>query len=197
MRGRVLRLGEAIDTDGSAYGRTLAALASVLSTFSPTAPLRGRALRLGENVDTDVVIPARFMQDWTTLGDHAFEGLAADLPRRAKQSTFVVAGKNFGCGSSREQAVMAIKQAGVKAVIAPTFARIFHRNAINLALHVLEADVDVADGAEIEVDLESGHIVEPATGKTWQARPLPPEVRAIVDDGGLVEHLKKTLGKSP
>jgi len=106
-----------------------------------------------------------------------------------------VAGRNFGCGSSREQAVMAIQQAGVKCVIAPSFAGIFYRNAVNLALPVLEADVDVADGAEIEVDVASGRIHEPASGKTWQAPPLPEVARRIIEDGGLVEHMKRRYAK--
>ncbi len=158
------------------------------------APVTGKVLRLGSDVNTDVIIPARFMQDWDHLGDRAFEGESPDLPARAKAAAFVVAGRNFGCGSSREQAVMAIRQAGVRCVIAPSFARIFHRNAINLALPVLEADVDVADGAVLTVDFDAGDITEPATGRAWRARPLPAEVRAIIEDGGLIEHLKKRLG---
>lgn len=157
--------------------------------------LRGKALRLGNDLNTDVIIPARFMQDWDRLGDHVFEGEDASLPARAKQSAFVVAGKNFGCGSSREQAVMAIKQAGVRCVIAPTFARIFYRNAINLALPLLEANVDCADGAELEIDLATGRILEPATGRSWQAPPLAKEAAEIVEDGGLIEHLKKKMGR--
>ena len=156
--------------------------------------MRGKALRLGESVNTDVIIPARFMQDWDRLGDHVFEGEDPALPARAKESAFVVAGRNFGCGSSREQAVMAIKQAGVACVVAPTFARIFYRNAINLALPLLEADVDCEDGAELDVDVASGRIVDVATGRAWQAPPLPEEARRIVEDGGLIEHLKKKLG---
>lgn len=157
--------------------------------------MRGRALRLGANLNTDVIIPARFMQDWDHLGDHVFEGEDPALPARAKGSAFVVAGRNFGCGSSREQAVMAIKQAGVQCVIAPTFARIFYRNAINLALPVLEADVDCEDGAELDVDLATGRIVDVATGRSWQAPPLPEEARCIVEDGGLIEHLKRKMAR--
>lgn len=159
--------------------------------------MRGKVLRLPANMDTDRIIPARFMQDWEKLGDHAFEGEDPALARRAKESAFVVAGRNFGCGSSREQAVMAIKQAGVKCVIAPTFAGIFYRNAVNLALPVLEADVDCADGAELDVDLESGRIVEPSSGRAWQAKPMPEVARRIVDDGGLVEHMKRRFEKTP
>lgn len=153
-------------------------------------------MRLGADVNTDVIMPARFMQDWERLGDHVFEGEDAALPAKAKRSAFVVAGKNFGCGSSREQAVMGIKQAGIQCVIAPTFARIFYRNAINLALPLLEADVDCEDGAELEVDLATGRIVELASGRSWQAPPLPKEAREIVEAGGLIEHLKRKMGGS-
>ena len=155
--------------------------------------MHGKILRLGANLNTDVIIPARFMQDWAHLGDHAFEGEDATLPARAKRSAFVVAGKNFGCGSSREQAVMAIRQAGVKCVIAPSFARIFYRNAINLALPVLEADVDCADGSDLDVDLTTGAILDVASGRAWRAPPLPEEARRIVADGGLIDHLKKKM----
>ena len=141
-------------------------------------------------MDTDRIIPARFMQDWEHLGDHVFEGEDAALPAKAKASAFVVAGRNFGCGSSREQAVMAIKQAGVQCVIAPSFAGIFYRNAVNLALTVLEADIDCEDGAELVVDLTSGSINDQA-GRSWQAKPMPEVARRIVEDGGLVEHMKK------
>lgn len=156
--------------------------------------MRGTVLRLGANMDTDRIIPARFMQDWEHLGDHVFEGEDPALPAKAKRSAFVVAGRNFGCGSSREQAVMAIKQAGVRCVIAPTFAGIFYRNAVNLALPVLEADVDCAEGAELEVDLATGRVAEPASGRAWQAKPMPEVARRIVEDGGLVEHMKKRYG---
>lgn len=156
--------------------------------------MRGKVLRLPANMDTDRIIPARFMQDWEHLGDHVFEGEDADLPARAKASAFVVAGRNFGCGSSREQAVMAIKQAGIQCVIAPTFAGIFYRNAVNLALPVLEADIDCDDGAELEVDATAGLIREPASGKEWKASPLPDVARRIIDDGGLVEHMKRRFG---
>ena len=148
-------------------------------------------------MDTDRIIPARFMQDWEHLGDHVFEGEDAALPAKAKQSAFVVAGKNFGCGSSREQAVMAIQQAGVKCVIAPTFARIFYRNAINLALPVLEADVDCEDGAVLDVDVTNGLIKDVHSGREWKAPPLPPEAKQIVDDGGLIEHMKRKFGGAP
>lgn len=159
--------------------------------------MRGPALRLGADLNTDVIIPARFMQDWEHLGDHVFEGEDPSLPARAKRSAFVVAGKNFGCGSSREQAVMAIKQAGIKCVIAPSFARIFYRNAINLALPVLEANVGCEDGAELDVDLATGRIVHVASGRAWQAPPLPAQAREIVEAGGLIEHLKKKMGPRP
>jgi methanogen homoaconitase small subunit len=155
--------------------------------------VRGKVLRLPANLNTDVIIPARFMQDWDHLGDHVFEGEDPALPARAKASAFVVAGRNFGCGSSREQAVMAIKQAGIRCVIAPSFAGIFYRNAVNLALPILEADLDVEDGAEIEVDLATGRIVTPAG--IAQAPPMPEEARRIVEDGGLIEHMRKRYAR--
>ena len=158
--------------------------------------MRGKVLRLGANLNTDVIIPARFMQDWEHLGDHVFEGEDPALPARAKASTFVVAGRNFGCGSSREQAVMAIKQAGIQCVVAPSFAGIFYRNAVNLALPVLEADLDVPDGAQIEVDLATGRIVD-QEGRVIQAPPMPEQARRIVEDGGLIEHMRKRYAQEP
>ncbi len=153
--------------------------------------LEGKVLRLGDDVNTDVIIPARYMQNYDALGAHVFAGEGEDVAKRANESMFVVGGKNFGCGSSREQAVMAIQQAGIRCVIAPTFARIFYRNAVNLALPLLEADVDAGDGATLRVDLSSGRIVDVATGREWQAKPPAPEVQAILDDGGLIAHTKK------
>jgi 3-isopropylmalate dehydratase small subunit len=159
--------------------------------------MRGKVLRLGDDLNTDVIIPARFMQDWERLGDHVFEGESPDLPKRAKAAAFVVAGKNFGCGSSREQAVMAIKQAGIRCVVAKSFAYIFYRNAINLALPVLEADLDAADGDELDVDLATGVIRNLTTGAVFQGRGLPEDVRPIVEAGGLIPYLKKKYGEAP
>ncbi|MHB8586820.1 MAG: LeuD/DmdB family oxidoreductase small subunit [Thermoplasmatota archaeon] len=153
----------------------------------------GKVLRLGDHIDTDVVIPARFMQAYDRLGAHVFEGLGPDYPKRAAAARILLAGRNFGCGSSREQAVMAIAQAGIRVIVAKSFARIFYRNAVNLALPLLEGEVDVADGAELEVNVLTGRIVEKASGRSFETRPLPAEARAIVDAGGLVEYLKKRI----
>ncbi len=156
--------------------------------------ITGNVLRLGDDVNTDVIIPARYMQNYDALGAHVFAGEGPEIAARANASTFVVGGKNFGCGSSREQAVMAIQQAGIKCVLAPSFARIFYRNAVNLALPILEVDADIPDNAEIEVDIATGKVREPSTGREWQARPPPPEVQAILNDGGLIPHMKRRLG---
>jgi 3-isopropylmalate/(R)-2-methylmalate dehydratase small subunit len=133
------------------------------------------------------------MQAYDRLGEHVFEGLGPEYPNRARQSPILVAGRNFGCGSSREQAVMAIQQAGIRVVIARSFARIFYRNAVNLALPLLEGDVAIDDGAEAEADPASGRVVDVASGRVFAARPLPSEARAIVEAGGLVEFLRGRL----
>jgi 3-isopropylmalate dehydratase small subunit len=157
--------------------------------------VQGPALVLGNDVNTDVMLPGRYLFDWETLGEHVLEGLGADYPARARGKKVVVAGKNFGCGSSREQAVMAFKQAGVECIVARSFARIFFRNCVNLGLPPLTADVDVPDGAVLEVDLGTGTIAELSTGRSWQAKPLPPNVLAIIKDGGLIPHLKGKLSR--
>ncbi|HVL87821.1 MAG TPA: 3-isopropylmalate dehydratase small subunit [Candidatus Thermoplasmatota archaeon] len=155
--------------------------------------LSGPCLVLGDDVNTDVIAPGQYLTLWDELGKHVFEGLGKDHPALAARSTFVVAGRNFGSGSSREQAVMAIQQAGVKCVIAESFARIFFRNAINRALLVLEARVEAKTGDELEVDPSTGAIRNVTTGNSWTARPLPEAARRIVEDGGLIEHLNKRL----
>jgi 3-isopropylmalate dehydratase small subunit len=157
------------------------------------AIVRGPVLRLGDQIDTDVVIPARFMQAYDRLGEHAFAGMGEGFPARARLARILVAGRNFGCGSSREQAVMAIQQAGIQVVVAQSFARIFYRNAINLALPILEGAVEVADGAEAEVHLEEGTFRALPSGPAQRIRPLPAEARAIVEAGGLVEFLRRRL----
>lgn len=150
---------------------------------------------LGDDVNTDVMLPGRYLFEWETLGQHVLEGLGSDYPARVRGKKVIVAGKNFGCGSSREQAVMAFKQAGVECIVARSFARIFFRNCVNLGLPPLTADVDVPDGALLEVDLGTGTITDDSTGRVWQARPLPANVLAIIKDGGLIAHLKGKLSK--
>lgn len=155
----------------------------------------GPCIVLGDDVNTDVILPGRFLFDWETLGDHVLEGLGPEWPARVRGKRIVVGGRNFGGGSSREQAVMAFKQAGVECIIAKTFARIFFRNCVNLGLPPLSADVAVADGTMLEVDLSSGVVVDPAGKRSWRARPLPANVLDIIKDGGLIPHLKGRLSR--
>ena len=160
--------------------------------------LRGRAWKYGDNVDTDVIIPARHLAttDPQELARHCLEDLDPSFASSHSPGDFIVAGRNFGCGSSREHAPLAIKAAGVACVIAASFARIFFRNAINIGLPILEspeASRDIETGDELEVDLEQGEIRNLTRGKTYRARPLPPFIREIVATGGLMKRLAREL----
>lgn len=154
--------------------------------------LTGRALRLPSDLDTDMIIAGRYLRtkDRSVWAAHAFEDLDPALAPRL-EGAVLVAGPNFGCGSSREQAAVALREAGVAAVVAPSFARIFYRNAINLGLPIAEAVLDCADGDEVEVDLEAG-LVRAGDRPPVPIAPLSPRMRAILDAGGLVELLKGT-----
>ena len=142
-----------------------------------------------DNIDTDVIIPGPYLKihDYAELAKHAMEGLDKDFHKRVKPGDFIVAGKNFGCGSSREQAAIALKGAGVKAVIAPKFARIFFRNAINIGLPLIECDCPCQNGAMITVDLTNGFVE--IGNKKIAIGPLSDRMRAILEAGGLVEFL--------
>ncbi|MDD1689581.1 MAG: 3-isopropylmalate dehydratase [Methanoregula sp.] len=150
----------------------------------------GRAICLPADIDTDVVIAGRYLRtkDRSIWASHVFEDLDPGLAHRLK-GAIIVAGKNFGCGSSREQAAIAIKEAGVVAVIAPTFARIFFRNAINVGLPLIEADLDCTDGSLIKFNLAQG-IVE-VSGNRHKVRTLSPRMQEILGAGGLVEYWRK------
>lgn len=159
---------------------------------------RGRAWKYGDNVDTDVIIPARYLAttDPGELARHCLEDLDPSFAPSHSPGDIIVAGKNFGCGSSREHAPLAIKASGVSCVIAESFARIFFRNAINIGLPILEspeASRDIETGDELEVDLERGTIKNLTRGKTYQARPLPPFIREIAAAGGLMRRLSRDL----
>ncbi len=163
--------------------------------------LRGRAWKYGDNVDTDVIIPARYLAttDPGELARHCLEDLDPSFASAVKSGDFIVAGRNFGCGSSREHAPLAIKAAGVSCVIAGSFARIFFRNAINIGLPILEspeASQDIRSGDELEVDLSRGEIRNLTRGKTYRAKPLPPFIREIVAAGGLMNRLRQKLTQS-
>jgi 3-isopropylmalate/(R)-2-methylmalate dehydratase small subunit len=160
----------------------------------------GTATKFGDNVDTDVILPGKYLvlMDPKDLAKHALEGLDAAFPEKAKKGIIVVGGKNFGCGSSREQAPLALKYAGVKCVLAESFARIFFRNAINIGLPVIECkgiSAAVENGDELSVDFEAGEIRNVTKGKTLRGTKLPPFILEILSDGGLIENLRRRLGK--
>jgi 3-isopropylmalate dehydratase small subunit len=155
--------------------------------------LKGRVWKFGDDVDTDVIIPAKYLRsvDQTVWPKHVLEGLDPSFSSKVKPGDIIVAGKNFGCGSSREQAALAIKWAGVAAVIAESFARIFFRNAINNGLPLIECkgiSKAVEEGEVIAVDLDRGEV---RTNKEMlKSVPLPPFLQEIVNSGGLVEYYK-------
>jgi 3-isopropylmalate/(R)-2-methylmalate dehydratase small subunit len=160
--------------------------------------LRGFAHKYGKNVDTDVIIPGKYCNiiDQAELGKHALEGLDAEYTSRMKPGDFIVAETNFGCGSSREVAPIAIKGSGTAAVIAKSFARIFYRNALNIGLPIFESAeaVDgIASGDEIEVDAASGLVRNLTKGTEYRAAEFPPFMRALIDAGGLVPYVEKRL----
>lgn len=159
--------------------------------------LRGRAHIFGDHIDTDQIIPAKYLvtTDPQELGMHCMETPDPEFVKRVKPGDVIVAGVNFGCGSSREHAPISIKGAEVSCVIAKSFARIFFRNAINLGLPILvapEAVEAVRDGEEVEVDLARGTIR--VGERTFQAQPFPEALQAIIRDGGLIPHLQRRLG---
>ena len=157
----------------------------------------GRAWKFGDDIDTDAVIPGRYLviNDPEGLARHIFEGVRPDFAGNVKSGDFVVAGTNFGCGSSREHAPLGLKGAGVKAVVAKSFARIFFRNAINIGLPLfICADVDkINDGDSIEIDASCGVIYNQTRGESYKTTPLPPFLQDIVEVGGLVEYTKRMV----
>ncbi len=162
--------------------------------------IRGRAWTFGRDVDTDQIIAARYLNMKTAeeLACHLMEDCDADFPQKVKAGDIMVAQENFGCGSSREHAPIAIKGAGVPVVIAKSFARIFYRNAFNTGLPILvapEAVDEIDEGNELEVDLETGTIRNLTTGKDYQAEALPPFMQELVAAGGLLPYLKKNTSE--
>ena len=152
--------------------------------------------KYGDNVDTDVIIPARYLNTSShqELASHCMEDIDKDFVSNVKQGDIIVAGKNFGCGSSREHAPIAIKASGVSCVIAPTFARIFYRNAINIGLAILEcseAAKDIENGDDVAVDFDTGVITNNTKGHVYQAEPFPPFIQNIIQNGGLLNSIQK------
>ena len=159
---------------------------------------RGSVFKYGDNIDTDVIIPARYLntQNARELADHCMEDIDKTFITRVQAGDIMVGGENFGCGSSREHAPLAIKTAGIACVIAASFARIFYRNAINVGLPILEcpAAVDaIAAGDAVDVDTEDGSIVNRRTGERFTAEPFPPFIAEIIEAGGLVERTRAKL----
>ena len=157
---------------------------------------KGPVFKYGDNIDTDVIIPARYLntQSEAELASHCMEDIDKTFVTRVKAGDIMVGGENFGCGSSREHAPVAIKAAGISVVVAKSFARIFYRNAINIGLPILECPeaVDaISAGDTVSVDFTTGLITDETTGKTFQAEPFPPFIQKIIADGGLMKSLTK------
>jgi len=162
--------------------------------------IKAPAIKFGKNIDTDVILPGKYLTivDPNELAKHALEGLDAEFPKKAHKGVILVGGKNFGCGSSREQAPLSLKYSGVKCVIAESFARIFFRNAINIGLPVIECEGisdAVQTGDELAVDFEAGKIENLSNGKKFQVDKLPPFILEILADGGLIENLRRKIKK--
>lgn len=162
---------------------------------------RGRTWKFGDDVDTDAIIPARFLNttDPKALAAHVMEDADPDFPSKVRPGDILVAGKNFGCGSSREHAPIAIKAAGISCVVASSFARIFYRNAINIGLPIFEspqAAAAISKGDEIEVDAAQGSIVNHTRGETYAATPFPEFMQQIINQGGLMAYVAARLGRS-
>ncbi len=156
---------------------------------------KGRVFRYKDNVDTDVIIPARYLNtsDPKELAAHCMEDIDTEFVKKVKEGDIIVAGRNFGCGSSREHAPIAIKASGVSCVIASTFARIFYRNAINIGLPILECEQAVKgieNGDEVEIDFDSGIIRNLTKGTTFKAQPFPEFMKKIMASDGLVNYIK-------
>ena len=156
---------------------------------------RGSVFKYGDNIDTDVIIPARYLntQNARELADHCMEDIDKTFITRVQAGDIMVGGENFGCGSSREHAPLALKSCGVKCVIAPSFARIFYRNAINIGFPIVEcaqAAEEIRAGDQVDVDFSTGVITDTTQGKTWQAAPFPEFIDGIIKSGGLLNSLK-------
>ncbi|MEG6570686.1 3-isopropylmalate dehydratase small subunit [Thermoanaerobacterium thermosaccharolyticum] len=160
--------------------------------------MEGKAIKYGDNVDTDVIIPARFLNtsDPKELALHCMEDIDKDFKNKVKPGDIMIAGYNFGCGSSREHAPIAIKESGISCVIAKSFARIFYRNAINIGLPILEcpdAASAIEDGDIVSVDLETGIIRDITKGIEFKSQPFPEFIKKIIECGGLINYVKEKV----
>lgn len=157
---------------------------------------KGLVIKYGDNIDTDVIIPARYLSTSVPdeLAKHCMEDIDTSFAGRVKKGDIMVGGANFGCGSSREHAPIAIKASGISCVIAKDFARIFFRNAINIGLPILEcpeASADIDEGNEVEIDFDTGVITNVTKGKSYQAAAFPPFMQEIISAGGLIAKIKE------
>jgi len=160
--------------------------------------LKGKIWKFGDDIDTDAIIPARYLNtsDPNELARHLMEDADKEFPNKAKAGDIIVAGKNFGCGSSREHAPIAIKAAGIQAVVAKSFARIFYRNSFNIGLPIFEsqqASDNIKEGDIIEIDADKGIIKNLSTGQQYSAKPIPPFMQELIAAGGLIEWTKKKI----
>jgi len=160
--------------------------------------IKGRVHRFGDDVNTDEIIPAKYLDttDEKELASHCMEGIKKGFPDMVKKGDIIVAGKNFGCGSSREHAPIAIKGAGIECVIAESFARIFYRNAINIGLPIVESRETaraIKNGDELEIDLDRGIIKDLCAGKSFKIQPFPPFIQEIISAGGLMKRIKEEI----
>ena len=161
----------------------------------------GKAIKYGDNVDTDVIIPARYLNtiDKRELASHCMEDIDKNFVNKVEAGDIMIAGSNFGCGSSREHAPIAIKESGISLVIAKSFARIFYRNSINIGFPIVEcpqAAEEIQAGDQVDVDFATGVITDITTGKTYQAAPFPEFINGIITSGGLLNSLKERgMGK--
>jgi methanogen homoaconitase small subunit len=155
-------------------------------------PIIGQVWKFGDDVDTDAIIPGKYLRtkEMQVFAAHAMEGIDPEFAKKVKPGDIIVAGTNFGCGSSREQAPLALKYAGVGCIVAKSFARIFFRNAINIGLPLIEADVDCQEGEEIIIDLLKGEVTVKGKG-LYKGNKLPDFLLEILTDGGLVAHRKR------
>ena len=161
--------------------------------------IKGRVWKFGNDIDTDIIIPGRYLvlTGEKELAEHVMEGIDSNFSHKVQKGDIILAGKNFGCGSSREHAPIAIKGAGVSAVVAESFARIFYRNAINIGLTLIEAkniSNKISQGDEIEIDVEKGFLKNLNTGEEFKIINLPDFMLNILNKGGLIPYLKESLG---
>ena len=161
--------------------------------------MQGKVWKFGDNIDTDLIIAARYLNtsEPSELAKYVMEDADPEFVAKMSIGDIIVAGENFGCGSSREHAPIALKSAGISAVIAPTFARIFYRNAFNMGLPIfeLEESAEIDEGDTVKIDMDRGEVINISQAKTYKFTPIPPFMQELVDAGGLIEFAKKEISQ--